>query len=182
MSRIGKKPITIPDDVAVKIEANELIIKGPRGELKQKIHPQVNIEIKDKQILITVSDPTDKSQRALWGLFGSLIKNMILGVKEGFTKKLEVVGVGFKVSLAGSKLVLNVGYSHPVEFILPPGITGSVEKNFITLTSNDKKQVGEVAALIRKIRKPEPYKGKGIKYADEIIKKKVGKAAAKAAG
>jgi len=181
MSRIGKKPINLPAGITAKIEGNELAIKGPKGELKQKIHPLVKIAIKDQQILLTVFNAEDKAQKALWGLFGSLIKNMILGVKEGYEKKLEVIGVGYKVNLQGNKLILNVGFSHPVEFILPQGITAAVDKNIITLTGFDKKQVGDVAALIRKIRKPEPYKGKGIKYVDEVIKKKVGKAAAKAA-
>jgi len=164
-----------------EIKANELIIKGPKGELKQKIHPLVKIEIKDKQIIITVTDPLEKKQKALWGLFGSLIKNMIKGVTEGYEKKLEVIGVGFKVNLQGNKLVLHVGFSHPVEFLLPKGINAIVDKNIITLAGIDKQQIGEAAAQIRKIKKPEPYKGKGIKYADEVIKKKVGKAAAKAA-
>jgi len=180
MSRIGKKPITIPENVTAELKANELIIKGPKGELKEKIHPLVKIEIKDRQINISVTDPTEKKQKALWGLFGSLVKNMIKGSTEGYEKKLEVIGVGFKVNLQGNKLVLNVGYSHPVEFLLPKGINAIVEKNIITLSGIDKQQIGEVAAMIRKIKKPEPYKGKGIKYADEVIKKKVGKAAAKA--
>lgn len=181
MSRIGKKPIDLPEGITASMSADYLAIKGPKGELKQKIHPLVRIEIKDKQIISAVQNPEQKEQKALWGLFASLIKNMIKGVKEGFEKKLEVVGVGFKVNLQGNKLVLNVGFSHPVEFVLPAGITAAVEKNLITLTSIDKQQIGEVAARIRRIKKPEPYKGKGIKYADEIIKKKVGKAAAKAA-
>jgi large subunit ribosomal protein L6 len=181
MSRIGKKPIIIPDGITATIVADEIIIKGAKGELKQKIHSLVIIAVKDKQIEITVQNPEDKKQRALWGLFASLIKNMIKGVKEGYEKKLEVVGVGFKVNLQGNKLILNVGFSHPVEFVLPAGITAVVEKNTITLTGINKQQIGEIAAQIRRIRKPEPYKGKGIKYSDEIIKKKVGKAAAKAA-
>jgi len=181
MSRIGKKPINLPQGITAKVEGQEVVIKGPKGELKQKIHPLVKIAIKDQQILLTVFNAEDKAQKALWGLFGSLIKNMILGVKEGFEKKLEVNGVGFKVNLQGNKLILNLGFSHPVEFVLPQGISAAVDKNIITLTGMDKKQVGEVAASIRKIKKPEPYKGKGIKYTEEVIKKKVGKAAAKAA-
>ncbi|MCX6743509.1 MAG: 50S ribosomal protein L6 [Candidatus Parcubacteria bacterium] len=181
MSRIGKKPITLPEGITAKIENNVLLIKGPKGELKQKIHPLVKIAEKDKQLIITVTDPTVKFQKALWGLFGSLIKNMVQGVKEGFEKKLEVIGVGYKVNLQGKKLVLNVGFSHPVEFVVPEDITANVEKNIISIFGIDKHQVGEVAASIRRIKKPEPYKGKGIKYIDEVIKKKVGKAAAKAA-
>ena len=182
MSRIGKKPIIIPDDVKVEIKENELVIKGPKGELKQKIHPLVRIELKDKKILITVSEPKEKRQKALWGLFGSLIKNMIKGVREGYEKKLEVIGVGYKVNLQGNKLILNLGFSHPIDFPLPSGITGAVDKNIITLTGIDKQQVGEMAVQIRRLRKPEPYKGKGIRYFGEIIRKKAGKTAAKAAG
>ncbi len=179
MSRIGKKPIEIPAGVDVKLEQDQIIVKGKNGELKQEILPIVKVEVKDNQILLKVKDPEDKRQKALWGLFGSLIKNMIIGVTEGYEKKLEVVGVGFKVNLQGDTLVLNVGYSHPVEFKLPKGISANVEKNTISISGIDKQLVGETAAQIRRIRKPEPYKGKGIKYADEIIKKKVGKAAGK---
>jgi len=179
MSRIGKKPIDIPDNVEVKLEGDILLIKGPQGELKQQIHPLVSLDIKDKQINVKVENTEKKSERAMWGLFGSLINNMIIGVTEGFSKKLEVIGIGFKVNLQGDKLVLNVGYSHPVEFTIPQGIKAEVDKNNITISGPDKQLVGEVAAKIRKIRKPEPYKGKGIKYSDEIIRKKVGKAAGK---
>ncbi len=179
MSRIGKKPIVIPVGVEVKLEPGQIIIKGKKGELKQEVHPFVKIEVKDKEILLNVKNPEDKKQKAIWGLFGSLIKNMIIGVTEGYEKKLEIVGVGFKVNLQGDKLVLNVGYSHPIEFKLPQGISAVVDKNIISISGIDKQLVGEVAARIRRIKKPEPYKGKGIKYVDEIIKKKVGKAAAK---
>jgi len=177
MSRIGKKPITIPQGVEVKIENNSLVVKGTKGELRQAIHPLVKIEKKDNEIIINVENEAEKRQKALWGLFGSLIKNMIIGVQNGFEKKLEVVGVGYKVNLKGDKLVLNLGFSHPVEFALPKGIIATVDKNSISLAGIDKQLVGEVAARIRKIKKPEPYLGKGIRYADEIIKKKVGKAA-----
>jgi len=179
MSRIGKKPIEIKEGVQVKIEGNLLTVKGPKGELIQKIHPKVKIEEKDGSLNVTVKNPENKTERALWGLFASLINNMIVGVTEGFEKKLEVNGVGYKVALQGDKLVLNVGFSHPVEFTIPKDLQASVEKNEITIIGADKQRVGEIAAQIRKIRKPEPYKGKGIKYSDEIIIKKVGKAAAK---
>ncbi len=179
MSRIGKKPIEIPENVEVKMEADEIFIKGPKGELNQKIHPQVKIEIKDNQIIVTVLKSKNQRQRALWGLFASLIKNMIVGVTESYEKKLEIIGVGYKVNLQGDKLILNVGYSHPIEFDIPSGITASVDKNTITISGVDKQLVGEIAAQIRKIRPPEPYKGKGIKYVDEVIRKKVGKAAVK---
>jgi len=180
MSRIGKKIIIVPEGIDVKIEGDEFVAKSAKGELRQKLHPKVRIEIKDKQISIKVEDPNNERQKALWGLFGSLIKNMILGLKQGFEKKLEVNGVGYKVSLQGDKLILNLGFSHPVEYKLPKGISGAVDKNIITLSSIDRQLVGETAAQLRQIRKPDPYKGKGIKYADEILRKKVGKAAVKA--
>ncbi|MBD3359715.1 MAG: 50S ribosomal protein L6 [Candidatus Buchananbacteria bacterium] len=181
MSRIGKNPIKIPEGVEIKIEARELTVKGPKGELQQKIHPLVNVEQKDNQLLVKVNQPEDKRQRSLWGLFASLIENMVEGVTNGYEKKLEVNGVGYRVELKGDVLILNVGYSHPIEYKLPEGITASVEKNLITISGIDKQLVGEVAAQIRKVRKPEPYKGKGIKYEDEVIIRKVGKAAAKGA-
>ncbi len=179
MSRIGKKPIEIKEGVQMKIEDNLLTIKGPKGELTQIIHPRVKVEEKDGQLLVTVIDPEKKSDKALWGLFGSLVNNMVIGVTEGYSKKLEVNGVGYKVALQGDKLVLNVGFSHPVEYIIPKDLKVEVEKNEITISGLDKQRVGEVSAQIRKIKKPEPYKGKGIKYSDEIIIKKVGKTAAK---
>lgn len=181
MSRVGKKPIELPDKVEAKLEAQELKIKGPKGELKLKIHPWVKIEIKDKEVLVAVKNAEMKVQNSLWGTFRSLIQNMIIGVEEGYEKKLEVNGVGYRVSLSGKKLVLNLGYSHPIEFSLPEGLEAKVEKNIITVSGADKQMVGETAAQIRKLRKPEPYKGKGIKYIDEVIRRKAGKAA-KAAG
>ncbi|MFA6071966.1 MAG: 50S ribosomal protein L6 [Janthinobacterium sp.] len=180
MSRIGKKIITIPNGVTVTLDASLITVKGPKGELSQKIHPEVIVTQDAEGIKVAVKDPEIKDQRALWGLFGSLIKNMIIGVTEGYTKSLEVNGVGYKVALQGKKLVLQVGYSHPVEFPLPAGINAVVEGNVIKLDSADKQLVGEMAAQIRKIRKPEPYKGKGIKYTDEVIRRKAGKTAAKA--
>jgi len=180
MSRIGKKLITIPDGVEVKIEQNLVKIKGSKGELKLEIHPLVKVAIKDKEIVLDVANHDDKNEKSLWGLFNRLINNMVIGVTKGFEKKLEVVGVGFRVALQGQKLVLNLGFSHQVEFVLPQGITGSVEKNIITLNGIDKYLIGETAAQIRRLKKPEPYKGKGIRYFGEVVKKKVGKAAAKA--
>lgn len=179
MSRIGKKPITIPQGVDVKIEKDLVTVKGPKGELKLEIHPLIKVAIKDNEIILDVAKHEDKNEKSLWGLFNRLINNMVIGVTKGFEKKLEVVGVGFRVALQGQKLVLNLGFSHQVEYILPQGITGSVEKNIITLTGIDKQLLGETAAQIRRIKKPEPYKGKGIRYFGEIIKKKVGKAVVK---
>lgn len=179
MSRIGKQPIIIPENVDVKLDGALLLIKGKKGELKQLIHPSVKLEIADKNIVVSVEDSNDHKQRALWGLFRSLINNMILGVTTGFEKKLEVQGIGYKANAKGNKLVLNVGYSHPVDFEIPVGVTCATEKNVVTLSGADKQLVGEVAANIRRIRKPEPYKGTGIRYVDEVVRKKAGKTATK---
>jgi len=179
MSRLGKLPIELTAGTQAKIENGFVVVKGPKGELKEKLHQAVKVEITDKEIKVTVGNAEDKNERALWGLYRSLINNMVVGVKEPYVRKLEINGVGYKASLSGSKLVVNAGYSHPVEFILPAGITGSVEGNVITLQGISKKQVGEAAAQIRKIRKPEPYKGKGIKYMEEVVRRKAGKTAAK---
>lgn len=177
MSRIGKKPIEIPDGVQVTIDQQMVKVKGPKGELEQQIHPSINIEQKDKQLTFTIADKKHKKSNAFWGLYRSLVNNLIVGVTEGFQKQLEINGVGYKANASEKKLVLNVGYSHPVEFDLPEGIEAKVEGNVITISGINKQQVGEVAANIRKVRKPEPYKGKGIKYIDEVIIRKVGKAA-----
>lgn len=179
MSRIGKKVIIIPANVEVKIDNDLIMVKGPRGNLTQKLHSHINVAIKDKELSVEVANPEEHKDRALWGLFRSIINNMILGAAEGFEKKLEINGVGYKAKSAGKNLVLNVGYSHPVEFEIPAGINCVVDQNIITISGADKQLVGEVAAMIRKIRKPEPYKGKGIKYVDEILRRKEGKTSAK---
>jgi large subunit ribosomal protein L6 len=179
MSRIGKRVIAKPAGVDVTIADNTITVKGPKGELTRELHPMVDVQMTEDQITVHVANPEVKSERSLWGLFNSLIFNMIEGVTKGFEKKLEVNGVGYRVAQSGNKITLNVGFSHPVEFEVPEGVTSSVEKNVITLTSIDKALVGQVAANIRKVRKPEPYKGKGIKYSDEIIRRKAGKTAAK---
>lgn len=176
MSRVGKKPIIIPNGVEVKIEEGACIAKGPKGELKQEIHPRVNIVQEDNVLKVNIDSIKDKFGRSLWGSFRSLINNMIIGVTEGFEKKLELKGVGYKVSLSGNKLILNVGYSRSVEYNLPEGITAQVDKNIIAISGINKQLLGEVAAQIRSIRKPEPYKGKGIRYVDEVVRRKVGKA------
>lgn len=181
MSRIGKKTIEIPDKVEIKLAGDMVIVKGPKGELTQVLHPVVHVNINDSQVNISVDDPTEHKQNALWGLFRSLINNMVVGVTRGFERKLEINGIGYKAVVRGKKLILNVGYSHPVEFELPAGIEATVEKNIITLAGSDKQVVGEVAANIRKIRKPEPYKGKGIKYVEEVLRRKAGKTATKGA-
>lgn len=177
MSRIGKKPIEIPKEVEIKIEDDLITVKGPKGELKQKLHPSIILEREDNLLKVKVKNPKEKKERALWGTFQRLITNMVLGVRQGFEKKLELIGIGYRAEVSGNKLILNVGFSHPVEFILPQKVEAKVEKNIITLFSPDKQLLGETAAQIRKIRKPEPYKGTGIRYFGEIIRKKAGKKA-----
>lgn len=170
MSRIGKKPIEIPEKVKVKLEDNFVIIKGPNGELKQKIPAQVSIE---KNQVIVKSD-----NNALWGLSRTLIANMTEGVVKGFEKSLEIVGTGYSAEIKGNKLIMKLGFSHPVEIIIPENIEIKTEKNIITISGINKQLVGEIAAKIRDKKKPEPYKGKGIRYIDEIVKIKPGKKAA----
>lgn len=177
MSRIGKLPIEIPSGVSVDISDNLIKVKGPKGELCQDFASCVKVDCEDSKILVSVKDSENKEQRSLWGLYRNLIANMVKGVTEGFEKRLEISGVGYKASVNGKKMILNVGYSHPVEFDIPKGIEVNVDKNIIIVFGFDKQQVGEAAARIRKIRKVEPYKLKGIKYIDEQIKKKAGKAA-----
>ena len=178
MSRLGKLPIEIPGGVEVKIEGGFVYVKGPKGDLSSRIVDFVDVKINDKEILVSKGSD-DKRAGAMWGLERSLVNNMVIGVTKGFEKKLEVNGVGYRVSASGNQVNLIVGYSHPVDFVLPDGISAKVEGNVITLEGIDKQQVGETAAQIRKVRKPEPYKGKGIKYIDEVIIRKVGKTASK---
>lgn len=176
MSRIGKQPIEISDGVDVKIDDNLLTVNGPKGELKQNIHPDLTIEIKDKEILVSPKKGRKKNP-AIWGTFRSLIANMVKGASEGFEKKLIFEGVGYRALVEGKKLVLSLGYSHPIEVEAPEGIEFKVEKNTIIISGIDKQLIGQVAANIRSKRKPEPYKGKGIRYEDEIIRRKAGKKA-----
>jgi large subunit ribosomal protein L6 len=178
MSRLGKLPIELVSGTQAKIEGGFIVVKGPRGELKQQLHPLVKVDIGEKEIVISSLGKTRK-EIAFWGLYRSLIDNMVKGVVQGYEKKLEINGVGYRASVSGNKILLNVGFSHPVEYQLPEGIQASVEGNIITIIGIDKQSVGEVAAQIRKVRQPEPYKGKGIKYIDEVIRRKAGKAAAK---
>jgi len=178
MSRIGKQPVIIPEKVDVKINGDFIEVSGPKGKLSERLVPDTDVKIEEldgvKQILVSVSDPEIKTLRSRWGLQRNLINNMILGVTNGFEKKLEINGVGYKAELKGDKLILNVGFSHQVEYKLPEGISGLVEKNVITISGIDKQLVGQVTAEIRDVKKPEPYKGKGIKYIDEVIKRKKG--------
>ena len=177
MSRIGKAPIPVPPSVQVTIRGSDVTVKGPKGELTRTFHRDIAVRLEDNQLV--VSRPTEQRQhRALHGLSRALLANMVHGVTEGFQKELEINGVGYRAQLEGETLVLNVGYSHPVEIVPPPGITISVEKGYrnITVQGMDKELVGRVAARIRAVRKPEPYKGKGIRYVGEYVRRKAGKA------
>ena len=178
MSRIGKLPITVPASVEVTMEGDTLRVKGTKGELTQVINPKMKITIGDN--LITVEQAADDVEAAQFhGLTRTLIDNMVKGVSEGFKKELEINGIGYRAAVAGSKLTLNLGYSHPIEYALPEGITVAVEKNILVVSGFDKQKVGQVSAEIRAFRKPEPYKGKGIKYVTEHIRRKAGKTGAK---
>lgn len=179
MSRIGRQPIIIPDNVTVTINKDKVTAKGPKGELTQQLTKVIEVAQKENEIIVSVKNPEDKKQKALWGLSQRLISNIIIGVTDGFSKQLEVNGVGYKAIIQGNTLTLHVGYSHQVDYPIPEDIKIEVEKNLITVSGINKQQVGQVAAEIRKVRKPEPYKGKGIKYVDEVIRRKVGKTAAK---
>jgi len=176
MSRIGRLPVAIPAGVTVELEeGNTLTVKGAKGTLKRTLPAEMNIKVEDGQI--TVERPNDlKKMKSLHGLTRTLIRNMVVGVSEGYTKVLEVNGVGYRAAKEGKKLVLNLGYSHPVEMTDPEGLESAVDGNKITVSGIDKEKVGQYAAEIREKRRPEPYKGKGIKYADEVIRRKVGKA------
>lgn len=181
MSRIGKLPINIPDGVTCTLSDGSMTVKGPKGSVTVHVPKGVDIKQDDatKTITVNVSDPENGKERALWGLARQLIANAVTGVVTPFQRALEFVGVGFKVDIQGRNVKMDVGFSHSVIFELPEGIDGAVEKNVLTLTGVDKQLVGETAARIRKIRKPEPYKGKGIKYTDEVVRRKAGKTAGK---
>lgn len=177
MSRIGKKLITIPEGVKVILGKDTLKVAGPKGELILNIPPDVLINIEDKEIKVNVKKPDEKKFRALWGTIARLISNMIYGVREGYSKSLEFVGIGFKIAVSGDEITMEIGYSHPVKYKLPKGVTAAISKNILTISGIDKALVGNVAAAIRRLRKPEPYKGKGIRYVGEVIRRKAGKAA-----
>ena len=175
MSRIGRMPIAIPAGVTVEIaENNKVTVKGPKGTLERVLPAEMEIKLEGDTI--TVSRPNDlKKMRSLHGLTRTLINNMVIGVTEGYTKTLEVNGVGYRAAKQGNKLNLSLGYSHPVDMVDPEGITTTVDGNKIIVSGIDKEKVGQYAAEIREKRAPEPYKGKGIKYSDEVIRRKVGK-------
>ena len=176
MSRVGKKPIEIPANVKVEINSQVLKISGPAGELIRKIDPSINIELKDGNILFSPKKKEySKKVGAVWGLYRALVANMILGVTKEFEKKLEIEGVGYRAIIEGADLVLNIGFTLPVKIKCPQGIKFSVEKNIITISGIDKEEVGQIVAIIRKVKKAEPYQGKGIKYIGEKIRRKEGK-------
>jgi large subunit ribosomal protein L6 len=177
MSRIGKMPIPIPKDVSVDLKGSLITVKGPKGELKQVIHPKVTVITEENQVLVSVGDDT-KESKSLHGLFRSLIANLVTGVTSGFEKALDIVGVGYRAELSGNTATFHLGYSHPIIFELPDGIKAKIDKTRITINGIDKELVGRTAAKIRGFRKPEPYKGKGIRYINETVKRKAGKTAA----
>lgn len=186
MSRIGKKPVIIEKGVTAELADRLLTVKGPKGALTLEVHPKVNVEVAGEEITVTVARPEDRREKALWGLTRALIQNLVDGVTKGYSKDLDVVGVGFKAESQGKNLVLSLGFSHPINFEIPEGIEVKVEKQpakvaiqqyqtTVTIAGIDKHLVGQVAANIRSLKKPEPYKGKGIRYSDENILRKAGK-------
>ncbi|MAZ56734.1 50S ribosomal protein L6 [bacterium] len=176
MSRLGKQPIALPSGVEATLADKNLTVKGPKGTLSRDFRDDVELKIEDNSVVLT-PDPTSDLSKALWGTYASHVNNMVHGVTEGFEKKLEIEGVGYRAEMKGRTLVLNVGFSHPVELELPEGLEVTVEKNVITVTGIDKESLGQFAANIRKVKKPEPYKGKGIHYVGEYIIRKQGKKA-----
>lgn len=176
MSRIGKKPISIPSGVVVTLEDKTVKVKGPKGELSFETGYEVGVEVEGSEIIVAKIGKT-KAAPALWGTTRSRIQNLVLGVSEGFKKQLELHGVGYKMALQGKKLVLNLGFSHPVELQIPEGINVTIEKNVMTIEGIDKQVVGQIAAEIRAFKKIEPYKGKGFRYVGETFVKKEGKRA-----
>ncbi len=182
MSRIGKKPVAIPGGVTVEVNGNKVVVKGPKGELSYEHLPEVAVKVEDNQVVVTrTNDSANGSARH--GLTRQLINNMVIGVSEGYEKKLEIIGVGYKAQAKGKSVTLNLGHSHPIDYAAPDGIDISQDeknKNILIIAGIDKEVVGQVAADIRAFRPPEPYKGKGVKYMDEIIIRKQGKAAGSA--
>jgi len=178
MSRIGNKPIQIPSGVEVKVGADNVTVKGPLGAISTPVHSMVSYSVADGVVEVSRTGDT-RQERAQHGLRRSLLANCIEGVTSGYTKSLEAVGVGYKISVQGKNVVLNVGFSHPVNFPLPEGISAKVDGGKLAISGVDKQLVGEVAATMRRVRPPEPYKGKGIKYVDEQIRRKAGKSGKK---
>ena len=180
MSRVGKLPIKIPAGTEISVSSGELTVKGKGGTLKRAMHPGVKIEVQNGEAVVSPAQQT-RLARALWGTYAAHVRNMIAGVNTPFQKKLEVQGIGYRAEMSGKQLKLQVGFSHPVLVTIPEGITVAVEKNVISVTGASKEDVGQFAASVRAIKKPEPYKGKGIRYEGEVVRQKQGKKAATAA-
>ena len=181
MSRIGKKRIIIPPDVIVSVDGDIVAVKGPKGELRRVLNKKVHVKVEGERVVVDVDNKEEKKERALWGTFAAHIGNMVIGVTKGYKRQLEINGVGYRAALQGKDLKLEVGFSHSVIYQTPENVSVALEKNLITVEGADKELVGQAAAEIRAIRKPEPYKGKGIKYLDEVIRRKAGKSAVKSA-
>lgn len=178
MSRIGRKPITVPAGVTVEVADRHVKVTGSKGTLELDLMPGIKLEQAEGVINVSKTVETPETQRS-YGLMRTLVDNMVIGVSKGFERKLEINGVGFRASVAGNTINLSLGFSHPIAFTLPQGVEAKIEKNVITLTGFDKQVVGQVAANLRALKKPEPYKGKGIKYVEERIRRKAGKTATK---
>ena len=178
MSRIGKKPISIPDSIQVNLEGSKIVFKGTKATKELETHGRVKIEVSGKELVFSALDSAPQS-RAFWGTYRALANNIVVGLTSGFSKTLEINGVGYKASVAGKTLELALGFSHPVKYPIPEGVEISVDKIQVIIKGNDKQQIGQIAAEIREFRPPEPYKGKGIKYIDETIIRKAGKTAKK---
>lgn len=180
MSKIGKKPITIPESVEVKLEKKHLEVKGPKGALSLDVHENAKVEIVGREIIVKKASENDKSKlsAAVWGLTRSLVNNMVIGVSEGYEKKLELQGVGYRMAVQGRKIVMALGFSHPVEAEIPEGLDAKMEENnVLSISGIDKQAVGQFAAEVRSLKKAEPYKGKGFRYVGEKVRRKVGKKA-----
>jgi large subunit ribosomal protein L6 len=178
MSRVGKQPVAIPGGIEVKLEGTQIVAVKGKLEKRLETHGRVNIEIRDNEVVFARKDDSKQSS-AFWGTYRSLFNNIIIGLDKGFSRSLEINGVGYRANINGKTLELQLGFSHPIAYEIPEGIDVKVEKNIITISGTDKQQVGQVAAEIRGFRPPEPYKGKGVKYTDEVIIRKAGKAAGK---
>lgn len=176
MSRTGKRPITIPSGTNVSVVGNEMVVKGKGGTLTRTLHPAISISVEGSTMSVIPKNKT-RLARALWGTYASHARNMIMGVNQPFSKKLDVQGIGYRAELTGKNLKLQVGFSHPVLVPVPEGVAVVVEKNLITISGADKERVGQFAASVREVKKPEPYKGKGIRYEGEVVRQKAGKKA-----
>jgi large subunit ribosomal protein L6 len=178
MSRVGKEPVAIPGGIDVSVDGTEIVVKKGNTEKRLETHGRVGVEIKENEVVIT-RNGEEKQASAYWGTYRSLLNNIVIGLDKGFSRSLEINGVGYRAAVNGKTLELQLGYSHPILYAIPEGLEVKVEKNTITISGDDKQLVGQAAAEIRAFRPPEPYKGKGVKYTDEVIIRKAGKTAAK---